>query len=136
MSYSYAESPKTMSNSILGNIFLVLSILAISSAQVFMKLVLSDIPPGSSIGAILIMILSTARIWRTGVYILLTICGFIFWILCLNKLPLSYAYALACSSTLIVAILSVLFLRETVSWRLWAGTLLIALGTALVASKG
>lgn len=125
-----------MSNSAIGNMFLLLSILTTSLAQVTIKMVFSDIPPGSSPKVVLFIILTTAHIWRVSLFVLLIVCGFIFWLLCLNKLPLSYAYTIACSSALVVAVLSVVFLRETVTWRLWVGTLLITLGTAFVISKG
>jgi len=59
--------------------------------------------------------------------------GFNYWIICLIKLVLSYAYPIACGSALIVAILSVTILGETVTPKIWIGTLLIMAGTVLLA---
>jgi len=115
-----------------GNLFLGASILSTAVAQVVMKAVFATLPAQLSAWDSLKLLLLTERIWRAGFAGLLTVAGFTFWLLCLHKLPLSYAYPIACSSALVVALLCVLFLGETVTWRLWAGTLLIALGSALV----
>lgn len=124
-----------MSRFALGNLFLTCSILATSVGQVLMKAVFSTVPAGLSSGESLRLLLLTDRVWRAGLAGLLSVAGFVFWLLCLQRLPLSYAFPIACSSALVVAFLCVLFLGETVTWRLWAGTLLIALGSALVVTQ-
>jgi drug/metabolite transporter (DMT)-like permease len=124
-----------MSNFVVGNIFLVLSIFAASIGNVLIKAIISDLPTDLSGMQLLKVILLSDRIWRASLAGVLVVAGFLFWLFCLQKLPLSYAYPIACSATLVVALFSVLFLGEVLSWRLWAGTLLIALGTALVVSQ-
>jgi multidrug transporter EmrE-like cation transporter len=59
--------------------------------------------------------------------------GFVFWMMSLNKLDLSYAYPVACSSAVIITLFSVLFLGEAVSIKGWCGTVLIILGIILLA---
>ena len=121
-----------MSKNVLGNLFLFLSIFTASAGQVIIKSILSGLPADVSSREAIRLLIFTERIWRTGFAAILIICGFVFWLLCLHKLPLSYAYPIACSSALFVALVCVFFLGETVSWRLWAGTLLIVLGASLV----
>lgn len=124
-----------MSRFALGNLFLAVSIIATAVGQVLMKAVFSSVPDGLSTWESFRAILLTERVWRAGLAGLLSVAGFASWLLCLQRLPLSYAFPIACSSALFVALLSLLFLGETVTWRLWAGTLLIALGSALVVAR-
>ena len=121
-----------MSHFVIGNIFLVLSILATSIGQVLIKEIYVSVPAEITTSELLRFILTTYRIWCAGLAGSLIVVGFMFWVLCLHKLPLSYAYPIACSSALVVALFCVLFLGETVTWQLWVGILLIALGSALV----
>jgi uncharacterized membrane protein len=58
--------------------------------------------------------------------------GLVFWLLCLDRLNLSYAYPIACSSVLLVALFSGLFLGETVTLKMWSGTVLILIGIVLL----
>ena len=63
------------------------------------------------------------------------VAGFLFWILCLVRLELSYAYPVACSSVLFVSLFSVIFLGETVTPRMWIGTAFILVGLVLLMPK-
>jgi len=116
-----------MSKLLIGNIYLCLSVISASIGQVLLKALFSEIPIGLSGKESARFILMTERVWRAGFVGILIVAAFIFWLLCLHKLPLSYAYPMACSSVLVVALFCVIFLGETVSWRLWCGTLLIFL---------
>jgi uncharacterized membrane protein len=50
----------------------------------------------------------------------------------LNRLNISYAYPVACSSTLLITFFSVFFLNKAISVRMWTGTVFIVLGTILL----
>jgi drug/metabolite transporter (DMT)-like permease len=64
----------------------------------------------------------------------LLVAGFLLWVLCLTKLDLSYAYPVVCSSVLLVAFFSGLFLGETITVRTWCATALILAGLVLLGS--
>jgi uncharacterized membrane protein len=55
-------------------------------------------------------------------------------VLCLTKLDLSYAYPVVCSSVLLVAFFSGMFLGETITLRTWLATALILIGLAILGS--
>lgn len=124
-----------MSSTTIGNLLLALSVVAASTAQIFIKKVSSSLPPNTPALESLQLLLTTSRFWPAMLAGLLTVGGFLCWVLSLQRLPLSYAYPLACSSALGVALLSVLFLGEAVSWRLVLGTVLITIGAALVVAQ-
>ena len=69
---------------------------------------------------------------RGSIALLLLVSGFLFWVLSLTRLDLSYAYPIACSSVLLVALMSAIFLGEAVTLRMWSGTVLILIGIALL----
>ena len=121
-----------MSKFAIGNIFLAASFLASSLGQVFVKKTLSSLPADISTAASLRLVLTTGRLGPACLAGLLIVTGFACWLLGLQKVPLSYAYPLACGSALAVALFSAIFLGETVTWRLWVGTVLIAIGAAFV----
>ena len=56
------------------------------------------------------------------------------WLVILSRLDLSYAYPVVCSSVLLVAFFSGLFLGETITIRTWCATALILVGLVLLAS--
>jgi drug/metabolite transporter (DMT)-like permease len=115
-----------MSPFAVGNLFLAGSIFASSAGQVAIKKAFAHIPSEMPAAE------ATERLGPAIVAGVLIVSGFICWLLSLQRLPLSYAYPMACSSALAVAGLSSLVLGEVVTWRLWIGTLLISLGAALV----
>ncbi len=55
-----------------------------------------------------------------------------FWALCLSRLSLSYAYPVASTSVLLIAVFSVVVLGEAISLKMWAGTALILVGIVLL----
>ena len=76
---------------------------------------------------------SSGRALHLAIVLVLLVAGFLFWVMSLSRLDVSYAYAVACSSALIVTFLGVVFLGETVSPKMWWGTVMIVLGTVLLA---
>lgn len=118
-----------MSRFLIGNLFLAASILLASFAQVVIKALMSELDENASFSVKLEQMLAGGRLWRAVLAGTMVVSGFLCWVVCLSRLDLSYAYPIACGSALIVAILSVVFLGETVTWRMWAGTLLILGGT-------
>ena len=76
---------------------------------------------------------SSGRALHLAVVLVLLGAGFLFWLMSLSRLDVSYAYAVACSSALVVMLLGVVFLGETVSPKMWLGTVMIVVGTFLLA---
>ena len=75
---------------------------------------------------------SQGRTLRILMSLAMLIAGFVLWIMSLNRLNISYAYPVACSSTLLITFFSVFFLNEAISMRMWTGTIFIVLGTILL----
>jgi len=76
---------------------------------------------------------SSGSALHLAIVLVLLVAGFLFWVMSLSRLDISYAYAVACSSALVVTFLGVVFLGETVSYKMWLGTVLIVVGTVLLA---
>lgn len=121
-----------MSKFVVGNIFLALSILLTSTSQVMLKALMSELDDTTGFADKMRQLLTTSRFWRAGVIAAMIVGAFLCWVTCLSKLNLSYAYPIACGSALVVAFLSVIFLGETVTWRVWLGTALIMIGTVFL----
>jgi drug/metabolite transporter (DMT)-like permease len=115
-----------------GNLFLFLSMLCGAGAQVVLKSVLNETGPLILDSALLTHLSS----YRTGLRIFVAVslfaASFLSWLVCLSRLNLSYAYAVACSAAIFVSVFSVLFLGEVVSLRMWWGTILIVVGIVLL----
>jgi uncharacterized membrane protein len=60
--------------------------------------------------------------------LMMLLLGFVFWILALSKLNLNYAYPIACTSVIFVALFSSIFLGESITLRMSIGTALILVG--------
>jgi drug/metabolite transporter (DMT)-like permease len=110
-----------------GNVYLLVSMLFGAASQIVFKALFNEVgplvwPPTQLLdhpGAV--MRIATALILLGG--------AFVFWMMSISRLNLSYAYPIACASALLVACFSVFFLGEAVSLRMWLGTVLIVLGT-------
>lgn len=122
-----------MSKFLVGNLFLGLSVLLSSSSQVIIKKLMTELDANDGLVAKIQQLLVAARFWRAGLAGVMIVVGFLAWVVCLSKLDLSYAYPIACGSALLVTVLSVVFLGETATPKMWAGTLLIMVGTVLLA---
>jgi len=117
-----------MSQHLLGNLYLVTGILCSAASQVLIKLAVNRMEHTRWDFSALRQLtdLAVAVPLFTGGFLL--ILGFLFWLASLTRLDLSYAYPIACTSVLLVTLLSAVFLNETVTLRTWVGTLLILLG--------
>jgi uncharacterized membrane protein len=122
-----------MSKFFLGNLFLGSSILLSSIAQIILKSLMTEVDEAQSLMDKVQQLLAASRVWRVGLVGMLVGSGFLAWVISLSKLDLSYAYPIACGSALLVTVLSVLFLGEAATPKMWLGTVLITIGTALLA---
>lgn len=118
-----------------GNLFLLLSMICATTAQVFLKRALDGVEPGLSLESWR-PLLEADRAGRGLLALALIGAGFVFWTLCLARLELSYAYPIASASILFVALLSVLFLGESMTPRMWLGAACIVVGVALLTPRG
>jgi drug/metabolite transporter (DMT)-like permease len=121
-----------MSKFMIGNVWLLLSMLFGSGSQVVLKAVLNETGPLTASGSMLEQIFAAGKFLHLFAAFAMLVIAFLFWTLSLSRLELSYAYPIACSSALIVALLSTLFLGEVVTARVWVGTVLIVVGTAVL----
>ena len=117
-----------------GNLFLISSIILTSTSQVMLKALLNRIGvlpswadlPGAA---------TASDLGQLGLIGIMIASAFLCWTISLTKLDLSYAYPIACSSALVVALLSAIVLGEVVTLRMWLGTVFIFVGIALVMPK-
>jgi drug/metabolite transporter (DMT)-like permease len=121
-----------MSSFLIGNLFLVGSMVCNSGSQLLIKKVLDEVKDNPTGGSFLQQMLVPDRLLRGGAGMFLIVAGFVFWMLCLARLQLAYAYPIACSSVLLVTFFSAIFLNEAVTGRMWAGTALVLLGIVLL----
>jgi drug/metabolite transporter (DMT)-like permease len=121
-----------MSKILVGNLLLAGSLLLGVTAHVILKSLTNQIGPLQLDRRTLTVMSEPRHAFRAGAAIALLAAAFGFWILCLSRLPLSYAYPLACSSALLVTFLSAVILKEPITIRTWAATILITAGTMLL----
>jgi drug/metabolite transporter (DMT)-like permease len=121
-----------MTRFVAGNLFLLLSMVCASTSQLILKTVLRDVDPPGLTWSSWQPFLTPERFLRGAGAMTLIVSGFAFWVLALARLELSYAYPIACSSILFVALLSAVFLGEPITPKMWAGTVLILIGVALL----
>ncbi len=121
-----------MSSFARGNVFLALSMLCSAGSQLLIKRVVDDARSSSASGLGLLELLTPPRMLTGGAGVLLMVAGFVFWLLCLTRLKLAYAYPIACASVVFVTLFSALFLHEVVTERTWLGTALVVLGVVLI----
>ena len=122
-----------MSRFMVGNLFLLVSVSAAVSAQILFKALIDEVQPAVLDLATLRRFLEGGRLPRGALASGLLVTGFLFWLLCLARLPLSYAFPVASSSIVLVTLFSVLVLGEPSTPRIWAGTLLVLIGVVLLA---
>jgi len=115
-----------------GNLFLLGSMLCTVGSQLLIKRVIDEARLSAAGGALLLELLTRERVLRGGAALLLMLLGFVFWLLCLARLDLAYAYPIACASVLFVTFFSAVFLHEAVTVRTWAGTVLVVVGVLLL----
>ena len=123
-----------MSRFLIGNVFLFCSMILAVGSQLLIKALIDEVRPSGLELRQLLAFGEGDRLLRGGLAAAMVVAGFICWLLCLVRLDLSYAYPVVCSSVLLVAIFSVLFVGETMTVRTWCATLLILLGLILLTS--
>jgi len=117
---------------LIGNVFLVLSMISAVSSQILLKALIDDLQPVVSGLREIPAALDGPRALRLAASMVLLVAGYGFWVLSLTRLDLSYAYPIACCSVLVAVLLSVLFLGESVSPRQWVGTVLLLIGATML----
>jgi drug/metabolite transporter (DMT)-like permease len=123
-----------MSRFVLGNIFLICSMACAVCSQLLIKALLNETASERLGWHQLQQLLQSDRLLRSSLAMALVVAGFLLWVLTLSKLDLSYAYPVACSSVLVVAFFSALFLGEAVTFKTWCATALIMIGLILLGS--
>ncbi|HKY38351.1 MAG TPA: EamA family transporter [Polyangiaceae bacterium] len=121
-----------MSSFLVGNVFLVGSMLCNAGSQLLIKKVLDEAQGNQASGSLLQQLLLPERMLRAGLGMSLIAASFVFWILCLARLQLAYAYPISCASVVLMTFFSAVFLNEAVTLRMWAGTACVLLGIVLV----
>ena len=105
------------------------------SSQIILKGLINELQPLVTTWRDIVPLLDAARIVKLGAAMLLLVAGYTFWVLCLMRLDLSWAYPVACTSVLFVVLFSVLFLGEPLTLKIGMGTVLILAGVILLAPK-
>lgn len=121
-----------MSGAQLGHLLLAVSVLVGAAGHTLLKHVVASVPAA---GRLIppTSLFSFAVSARLALALLLLAAAFGAWLGAIRHLDLSYAYAMASASIVVVALLAALFLGETLSLRVWIGLLLILVGCVLVA---
>jgi drug/metabolite transporter (DMT)-like permease len=102
-----------------------LSIMLGSCAQIFLKKGLGDRGTGST--NLYARVLLSGWVW---LWALSFVFATAFWLVALTRIELSYAFPLLSSGYVIVAVMSMVFLKERISWMRWMAILVICLGVA------
>jgi transporter family protein len=125
-----------MSKFAMGNVLLFASMLCTTASHVLIKGLIDHASrEGLSLSSLL-ELLSGPKLLRSILAGSLLVAGFLLWALCLSRLSLSYAYPVASTSVLLIAVFSVVVLGETISPRMWAGTVLVLVGIVLLRPQG
>ena len=121
-----------MSKFVIGNLFLLVSMISTAGSQILIKRLLVEVPDHRFDWNTLNAFMEGTRPLRGGLAMTGVVFGFVFWVLCLGKLNLTYAYPIGCSSVLLVSLLSLVFLDEPMTLRMWFGTTMILGGVMLL----
>jgi drug/metabolite transporter (DMT)-like permease len=121
-----------MSRFLVGNLFLLLSILGATAGHILLKAVVDEVGTVTLGWPMVQALLAPGRFWRGAGGASLVVVAFLFWLAALTRLDLSYAYPVACSSLLLVTLFSVVVLGEPVTLRIWVATVLILAGVILL----
>jgi len=121
-----------MSRFLSGNLFLLMSMVLAATSQIILKGVLREVEPLGLNWSAWQSMLAPERLIRAGTAMLMIGVGFLSWVMCLARLELSYAYPVACSSILLVALFSAVFLGESITLKMWLGSALIVVGVILL----
>jgi drug/metabolite transporter (DMT)-like permease len=119
-----------------GNACLAGSILLASLGQVLLRAALRDAAPLPAVAQLLGGGIGTPRLLLLAAAGLSIVAGFVAWALCLRHLPVSYAYTVACSSVVLVAVMGSVCLQERWSPTMSLGAALILAGTLVLFADG
>ena len=117
-----------MSKFVAGNFLLLCSMLMGSGSQILIKSLLNKYQGSLLNIADLKAFVDVPNIITSVISLMMLLLGFVFWILALSKLNLNYAYPIACTSVIFVALFSSIFLGESITLRMSIGTALILVG--------
>jgi drug/metabolite transporter (DMT)-like permease len=109
-----------------------MSMVLAATSQIMLKGVLREVEPLGLSWSAWQSMLAPERSIRAGAAMLMIGVGFLSWVMCLARLELSYAYPIACSSILLVALFSAVFLGESITLKMWLGSALIVVGVILL----
>ena len=121
-----------MSTFWVGNLYLLLMMLCASGSQILLKALLNETGPIELNWSFIQHLYFPGRLLRLAASMGLLVAALPLWFMSLSRLDLSYAYSAASSSMVIVTFLSMLFLNESVSLRMWCGIILIVIGTIVL----
>ena len=125
-----------MSKFAMGNVLLIGSMLCTTVSHIMIKGLIDQAGEKSLTLSSLLELFTGPKLLRSVLAGSLLVAGFLLWALCLSRLTLSYAYPVASTSVLLIAIFSVVILGETISPKMWAGTVLILVGVVLLRPAG
>jgi drug/metabolite transporter (DMT)-like permease len=125
-----------MSKFAMGNILLFASMLCTTTSHVMIKGLIDQAGDDGLTVSSLFELFTGPKLLRSALAGFLLVLGFLLWALCLSRLSLSYAYPVASTSVLLIAVFSVAILGETINPRMWAGTVLILVGIVLLRPAG
>ena len=120
-----------MSGAQLGHLLLAVSVLLGAVGHTLLKHVVASVPAISDL-AVPSHVFSFAVLGRALSALLLLAISFGAWLGAIRHLDLSYAYAMASASIVVVAVLAAGLLGETIAPKAWLGLLLILAGCVLV----
>jgi len=121
-----------MSRTYLGHLLLTLSVLAGAAGHTLLKHIVVSLPDAGYL-AVGRYVLHLPVLGRLLLALLFLAIAFLAWLGALRHLELSYSYAIASASIVIVAVLAAVFLGESIAPKAWFGLLLIVIGCVLVA---
>ena len=120
-----------MSGAQLGHLALAVSVLLGALGHTLLKHVVASVP---AIGDLIVSshVFKFAVLGRLLIALVLLAISFGAWLGAIRHLDLSYAYAMASASIVVVAVLATGFLGETIAPKAWLGLLLILAGCVLI----
>lgn len=120
-----------MSGTQLGHLLLAVSVLLGAVGHTLLKHVVASVAAMGDL-ALPSHVFSLAVLGRLLVALLLLAISFGAWLGAIRHLDLSYAYAMASASIVVVAVLATGFLGEAIAPKAWLGLLLILAGCVLI----
>ena len=126
-----SENVSTENTIVLGLIYLFLNILISVAAQLLLKSGMMDLGSFQFSGTTFDYILSMIN-WKIVGGLFFYASGIIFWLLCLSKLDLSFAYPAATFQYILIFFGSWYFFGENIGFNRIVGMLIISLGVIII----